>query len=621
MIKNPKQFQILIVDDTLKNIQVLGALLKKEGYRIAVAQDGMQAIETAKQTVPDLILLDVMMPVLDGFEACRRLKQINEMKSIPIIFLTAKVESEDILKGFELGAVDYITKPLQFPEVVARVETHLTLNSLRKELENTNQILEHRVKERTAELAEANKMMQIEIEERKEAQNRLIQLNDISKHTRDMLNLEIASRIFISKTVAALREDISGSILLYDASKNTLKFYACSGLDPEYVSDFEIVVSPETLYTYEIFTSKKGKIFSYNEFSKFQNEDTTKLHYGRKYIEQMIMPLVSKGQVIGIITVSNYNSECLFTDNEFKLLESISNNISNHFENGLLFEEMINLNQAYERFVPHQFLSLLGKEKIVDLNLGDQTQKRMTILFSDIRSFTLLSEKLTPRENFLFINSYLNQMGPIVRAHNGFIDKFIGDSIMALFEYNSEEAIRSAISMLYKLNEYNEGRERAGYQQIQIGLGVNTGQVIVGTLGENKRMEGTVIGDVVNLASRLEQLTKSYGTPLLISEYTYFDLKNPNEFLIRFIDRVQVKGKTEKVGIYEVFDADCDPIKIKKSENINMFNEAWNLLDQKSYSDAEKLFQECLNHAPEDSVLPVFIDRCQHFQKLEMDQK
>jgi diguanylate cyclase (GGDEF)-like protein len=128
------QQSILIVDDTLKNIQVLGKILRNQGYHIFIAQNGMQAIESAKTNIPDLILLDVMMPGISGFETCKQLKTINKVKDIPIIFITAQVEDNDVIKGFEVGAVDYITKPFNLAILLARTKTHLTLHQQTKQL-------------------------------------------------------------------------------------------------------------------------------------------------------------------------------------------------------------------------------------------------------------------------------------------------------------------------------------------------------------------------------------------------------------------------------------------------------------------------------------------------------
>jgi class 3 adenylate cyclase/HAMP domain-containing protein len=208
-------------------------------------------------------------------------------------------------------------------------------------------------------------------------------------------------------------------------------------------------------------------------------------------------------------------------------------------------------NLSIERFVPHAFLAIIGKPSIVDVELGDNKREKMSILFSDIRSFTTLSEGMTPDENFAFINAYLDRMGPVIRDHNGFIDKYIGDAIMALFG-NADDAVRAGLAMLGALDGFNDERSASGLEPIAFGVGINTGQLMLGTIGEKDRMDGTVISDAVNLAARVESLTKDYGTPLLISEFTLRELADPGAYDIRPVDVVVVKGKTRPVAIYAV---------------------------------------------------------------------
>jgi class 3 adenylate cyclase len=208
-------------------------------------------------------------------------------------------------------------------------------------------------------------------------------------------------------------------------------------------------------------------------------------------------------------------------------------------------------NLSIERFVPHAFLRIVGKPSIVDVELGDNKQETMSILFSDIRSFTTLSESMTPDENFTFINAYLERMGPVIRNHNGFIDKYIGDAIMALFT-NADDAVRAGLAMLQTLAAFNAERRPVGQPPIGIGIGINSGSLMLGTIGEKQRMEGTVISDAVNLAARVEDLTKTYREPLLISEFTYQQLADPKVYDIRSVDVVVVKGKTRPVTIYAV---------------------------------------------------------------------
>ncbi|MEG3924982.1 adenylate/guanylate cyclase domain-containing protein [Microcoleus sp. T3_D1] len=274
------------------------------------------------------------------------------------------------------------------------------------------------------------------------------------------------------------------------------------------------------------------------------------------------------------------------------------------------------LTDAYGRFVPHQFLNLLGYESIIDVHLGDQVQQEMSVLFSDIRDFTTLSETMTPQENFKFINAYLSRMEPAITRNNGFIDKYIGDAIMALFSDFADDAVKAGIAMLNTLKNYNEYRLEVGYVPIRIGIGINSGSLMLGTVGGKSRMDSTVISDAVNLASRIEGLTKDYGVPLLISQQTLERLRNPKDYAIRIVDKVQVKGKSQYVVVYEVFDADMPEIMSAKLANLPVYNEAMLLCDRKEFREAGKLFEECLRTNPSDQVARIYLKRCRDWRSL-----
>lgn len=288
-----------------------------------------------------------------------------------------------------------------------------------------------------------------------------------------------------------------------------------------------------------------------------------------------------------------------------------------HFSKSFAAEEQIG---AYSRFVPKEFLSKLDKEDIADVELGDNTEMTMSILFSDIRNFTTLSEQMTPEENFNFINSYLKVIGPVIRRHHGFIDKYIGDAVMALFDKSADDAVRGAIGMLRKLVEYNEGRKQAGYVPIRIGIGINTGSLMIGTIGERGRMEGTVISDAVNLASRIEGMTKTYGVSLLISDQTFRSLEDPSKYYIRKIDRVKASGKIEPVTLWEVFDSDPPDIINYKLDIAMIFEEAVSFYLSNQFEEAQELFQDCLVRNPQDKTAQFYRDRCRLYIKMGVDE-
>lgn len=285
-------------------------------------------------------------------------------------------------------------------------------------------------------------------------------------------------------------------------------------------------------------------------------------------------------------------------------------------------QRLTQVQAAYARFVPPQLLQLLGKESILDVDWGNQAEKKMTILFSDIRGFASMSERMSPQQCFDFINAYLSFMEPVVLAHGGFIDKYIGDSVMALFPARGDDALRAALGMLAELDQFNAQRailltelpadhpERRAVSAVKIGIGMNSGLLMLGVIGGTNRMEVTVISDAVNLASRVEALTKTYQTPILITQHTLNSIRHPADFSIRFIDRVRVRGKHLAQSIYEVFDADPAPIKSAKLASRDTFENALAHYHFRHMEDALTLFGDCLEHNPGDTPAAVYWQRC-----------
>ncbi|MCX7155782.1 MAG: hypothetical protein NTW45_04975 [Rhodocyclales bacterium] len=276
-----------------------------------------------------------------------------------------------------------------------------------------------------------------------------------------------------------------------------------------------------------------------------------------------------------------------------------------------LMERLSTTTEAYSRFVPRQFLHLLGIDDIRKVELGQQVERKMTILFADIRNFTSLSESMSPQENFNFLNSYLVQMEPVITAHGGFIDKYIGDGIMALFPDSPDAALRCSLALMERLEQYNDGRERAGYRRIKIGIGINTGIVILGTIGGASRMDGTVIGDAVNLAARMERLTKEYRVSILISEYTLYCLDQPSLWSIRFLDRTHVRGKQGTQSVYEVFNGDPPALREAKTRTLTMFEEALAYFHLDDLLTSRERLATYLATVPEDDAAQVYLERCE----------
>ncbi len=216
---------------------------------------------------------------------------------------------------------------------------------------------------------------------------------------------------------------------------------------------------------------------------------------------------------------------------------------------------------SFERFVPGKFLSVIAPDGIENIHVGTAVTRPMTILFSDIRGYTTLSENSTPEDMFRFLNEYLPRMGEAIWNHGGFIDKYIGDAVMALFDdEHTDGALRAALAMRKALHEFNAARHEKGLPTIDTGIGIHRGTVMMGTIGFSSKIESTVIGDAVNLASRVEGLTKTYRAAVLVTGSVVDALKMRTEFTLRVADEaVKVKGKGEAIAVYELVDPDWVP--------------------------------------------------------------
>ena len=252
--------------------------------------------------------------------------------------------------------------------------------------------------------------------------------------------------------------------------------------------------------------------------------------------------------------------------------------------------------------------------------LGGSVQ-RSTVLFSDIRAFTNFSERNGAQETVSMLNDYFGIMVDLIMSHHGILDKYIGDAIMAVYgapfstPQDADNALRTAIEMHLSLDRFNADRLRVGKESISIGIGLNTDEVVSGNIGSAKRMDYTVIGDGVNLAARLESATKTYGTRLLISEFTVSDLEE--KFLLREVDRLRVKGKDEPVTIYEVLDAYPegtfgDPIGFLAAHH-----SALTAYRNRDWSGAIDGFDTVLSMRSDDPLASLYRQRCMIFQDSE----
>lgn len=427
------QPRILIVDDEPVNLYFLEELLQSEGYVTLSATSGKEALALAKESPPNIILLDVMMPDMDGFEVCRRLREDKELMTIPIIFLTALDDDESRLKGLEMMGDDYLTKPIKSNLLLAKIASTLRLQQVREQKLQSQ--LREQVKEQTRR------------------------------------NLSTAWRI---------------------------------------------------------------------------NQALT---------------------------------------------------------------------EKFRLFVPEQFLQRIAPEGVESIQLGNVKEEEVSILFCDIRGFTTIAESQQAAETFRWLNAFFTQMNQAIASQGGFIDKFLGDALVAVFDrqkQHAQDALMAAVMMRQSLRDFNNNRALFKLSEpVNIGIGIHAGKVAIGTLGTDSRMDSTVIGDVVNTASRLEELTKVYGCQVIASSSVLALAPEPERFCYRCLDRVIPRGKQEAVEIYELLGTNDCILDEDKWRSLPIFNEGMQAWQRRDFSAALFYFQELVKQNPTDYVAALYVKRCQ----------
>lgn len=465
----------MLVDDEPANLTLLEELLYLKGYATVSALSGDEALSLARASRPDLILLDIMMPDMDGFDVCDRLRNDTTLQTVPIIFLTALDDDTSRLRGLEMMADDYLTKPFNSRLLLAKVENILQLSQMR------------------------------------------------------------------SQAVSS----------------------------------------------------------QFNQQVKEQ----------------------SKRQIAAAWEANEYLSE------------------------------------KFHLFVPEQLLGRIAPKGIESIQLGNVTEEELTILFCDIRGFTAIAESQAARETFEWLNAFFTKMNDCITSHSGFIDKYLGDAIMAVFDKpnsHAMDAIQAAVAMQESLQEFNINRHKYNLEfPVNIGTGINTGIGMIGTLGSDRRMDSTVIGDVVNTASRLENLTKIYGCQIIISESAIvharefingisqnsnskeslllkcdLEVETPesiiatsgataakgdlpsNNYYYRWIDRVTPRGKQQAIEIYEIWAASSPDSEAKQLTQA-LFDKGIQGWQSEKFVAALGYFQQLIEQNPADTIVSFYINRCQ----------
>jgi adenylate cyclase len=583
---------IICVDDERIVLRSLKAELQEavgNDYTIEIAEGGEEALELIEELLEDgdevlLIISDHIMPDMKGDELLKQAHKILP-KSIKIM-LTGQADIGAIANAINSANLyRYITKPWQSEDLKLTVREALNSYLQAQRLAQQNAKLQ----QMNQELAELNSQQTALIAKLHESENRLTQFLEAMPIGVGVLDAD-GQPYYVNRKA----KEIFGKGVVPDTSSEQLS---------------------EVYQTYQAGTNQRYPTDNFPIVRALKGESATaddvEVHQGDKIIplEIFATPIYDQqGNIVyAINTLQDITERKEAEAERQKFIEELFE-VNCNLE--LSLDAELEIAEATSRFVPNEFLAFLGCDSIVDVKLGEAVELEMSVLFSDIRDFTTLSEQMTPTENFKFINSYLSRMEPLIVENQGFIDKYIGDAIMALFSEGADDAVKAGIAMLQTLAEYNRARTSLGYVPVEIGVGINTGSLILGIVGGKSRMDGTVISDAVNLASRIESLTKNYGVSLLITQQTFERLTNPGDYAIRVIDKVQVKGKSKLVTFYEVFDADLAEVKAGKLATLELFTEALSLYNMKSFRQAAGIFADCLRQNPGDKVARIYWERC-----------
>jgi class 3 adenylate cyclase len=274
------------------------------------------------------------------------------------------------------------------------------------------------------------------------------------------------------------------------------------------------------------------------------------------------------------------------------------------------------LERAHRRsldFVPHEYIRILGRDRLEDVERGDAIAMRLSVFFADVRGFTTLIESMSPAESFDFMNRYFEATEPAIRAHGGFVDHYAGDGTMAIFPTGADAAVRAAIDFARAVDGLNARRAAEGAAALEIGVGVHTGEVIVGVCGGERKLQCGVIGDAVNVAARIEGLTSRYGVRVLVSDDTRAMLtpdahEVPPSF--RELDRVRAKGKREPITIHEVLDALPEARRAPRHETRADFDAGLAAMRQGDAPTALGAFARVVSRDPSDRAAHLHLDAC-----------
>ncbi len=559
---------LLLVDDNARNRLLLSARLEPQGYAVAVAENGRQALEMIKAQDFDLVLLDIMMPGMSGYEVLEHLKTDTNLRHIPVIMISVLEETDSVVKCIEMGAEDYLIKPFNPVILNARIGACLEKKWLRdqeevhiQQLETLNETLAKRVLERTSKINDYNQILEQQLHE-------MEAMSDVSLAINSVMDVHLVLEMIMDKSKDVMNAEAS-SLLMLDRDTGKLTFYVAKGTAGKALESATVDLG----HGIAGWVAERGEpLLIRDAYQDPRFDPSYDKRSGFRTQSIITIPLRAKDEVTGVVQVMNKIGQESFNDHDLNLFLSFASQASVALDNARLYERTKamadDLREALEQerrlaiekqkmgaYIPKNVVDEISRNREEKLALGGKTEY-LTILFSDIQAFTRMTETMEPQKVVNSLNSYMTAMTSIIEEEGGIIDKFIGDGIMAVYTRRGEDdnhalrAVRSGIRMQRKLGELRKNWEasRSEFAGLQMRIGINTGEVVAGNIGSETRMDYTVIGDKVNVASRIESTSRA--GEVYISESTYLEVQ---PFIAATkMKPIFVKNRNEPVQTYAV---------------------------------------------------------------------
>ena len=557
--------RVLVVDDAKAARDILTRRLEQDGHWAEVAEDGEQALMMLKVADYDLVLLDILMPGLDGYGVLERVKADERLRHVPIVVISAIDEVDSVVQCLNMGADDYVTKPFNPVLLRARVTACLAKKRLHdqeqahtRQLEDFNEILAQRVTEATEDL--------------KRRVRELTALTEASMAINSVMNTDRLLEQILELSREVMTAEAS-SLLVLEPETGKLEFVVARGTAGPALKSTTVDLG-QGIAGWVARTGESLLIADAYQDARFDPSYDQRTGFHTRSI--LTVPIAIKGQIAGVVQVINKVSADVFDERDLRLFQSFASMASIALENARLFEQTRRMADDLRVALEAERRLSIEKEKMgayvpkfaVDEIVRNREQKlalggklvRATILFSDLEGFTRLAERMAPQAVVSFLNEYMTAMTRVVEDGGGIVDKFIGDGIMAVFlpgdveDNHALRAVRAGVRMQQRLGELRTGWRsvRPELTGIQARIGINTGEVVSGNIGSETRMDYTVVGDNVNLAARIE--ANARVGEVHVSESTYLEVQA--HVAATRLEPIIVKNRVQPVQIYSVIAPD-----------------------------------------------------------------